>query len=754
MDGTIDCGAGVDAFGAGPRRPPAGAAAIHPLLWSDPGAVAPDPRLLDYWRILVRWRWAAAAAFLAMMAAGVLVTLLTPPLYIASVTLEINREPSPVAGVGDLRPTEEVYAGAEFYQTQYGLLRSRSLAERVAAKLRLGEDRAFLAGARTGLASVVSSAVLGARQSGPRNSTERLSQAAAIVRRNLLVTPVRGSRLVILEYRAADPAVAARIVNATADAFISASLQRRYDASAYARGFLERHLEEARSKLEHSERALVAYAERYRLIDLPSPAASGAAGEGPQETPLESADLSALDSALDAAKSDRIAAEQRWRAAEAANAVQLPESAQSSAMASLQAARATVAARYSQDLATFKPDYPAMQATRAELAEFDRQIGVEADTIKQSIRLQSEIAARREAALQAEVDRLKGELLDHNRRSIEYNILRRDIDTNRALYDALLQRYKEIGVAAGIGPNNIAVIDAAEPPAAPSQPNAFRNLALAASLGALAAVFGALLMERLHDPVLTAADVENRLGLPLLGSIPMARKRPVAEALRDPRSPVSEAYHAVRAALQFATGGGAPRTLLVTSARSGEGKSVTALALAEAFARLDRKVLLVEADLRQPSMHRSFPDASPAGLSSLLSGAADLDAVVQPTGRANLWLVHAGPGPPSPAELLAGSRLGAFIAEAAARFDHVLIDAPPVMNLADAPTLAALANATLLVADAGAARAGAARLAVSRLRAAGARLVGCLLTKCDARRPEHGPAYGYGVPWAAEPRAA
>ncbi|RZA16642.1 MAG: polysaccharide biosynthesis tyrosine autokinase, partial [Lysobacteraceae bacterium] len=357
----------------------------------------------------------------------------------------------------------------------------------------------------------------------------------------------------------------------------------------------------------------------------------------------------------------------------------------------------------------------------------------------------SGIEAYYERMLMGQIGSLRTEALDVDGRSIQYNILKREVDTNRQLYDGLLQRYKEVGVAGDVRSNNISIIDRAEVPRGRFKPNLLLNLAIGLLLGAMLGVLAAFLLEFLDDTIKTPDDVEQKLRLPVLGIIPkLGPKDNINEIAADPRSSFSEAYRSVRTALQFATDHGVPRTLLITSSGPGEGKSTTALALARNFTQLGKRVLLIEADLRNPSMQRTLGLGKQAvGLSNVLSGACSLSEAIVELGEEGLFVIPAGPLPPNPAELLSGTKLISTLTVAAERYDQVIIDGPPVIGLADAPILANAADGTLLIIHSARTKISAAQAALKRLTVARARIVGALLSKYDARAAGYGYGYGY-----------
>lgn len=701
--------------------------------------------LLAYWRILVKRRWLVLGILAAVVALALIATLMMPPIYRATAVLQIDRESVQILQVEGVGNAEA--AAPDFLTTQYELLQSRSLAERVANELNI--DAATVARLdATGWWQRATSALRPQSSDGaePGGETEaeadqlaNLGQAVGIVRQGLTVEPVRNSRLVRVHFDSTLPAFSARVVNAVADGFIAHAIERKFDASSYASRYLEEQLALAKGRLEESERALVDFASRENIV------ASGESGQS-----LESQNLGALNEALAAAQSERIRAQAAWNQVSGGGA--LPAGAISnSILNTLQQQRATLNAQYQQQLQTYKPDYPSMQALQGQIEEVDRQIEQERASVRASIRAEYDAAQSRENMLVAQLNTLRTRTLDVDNRSIDYNILRREADTNRQLYDSLLQRYKEVGVAAGagVGTNNISIVDRAMVPTSRYKPSLPLNLAIGLMLGLMLGVLVAFVLEFLDDTIKTPEDLEQHLRLALLGVVPNLRKGTVAEALADPRSAFSESYRSVRTALQFSTDRGVPKVLLVTSPSAAEGKSTTALTLARNFAQLGKRVLLVEADLRNPSLHRVTGMRAEQGLSSLLAGAASISQVIRDTDDERLQVILAGPLPPNPAELLSGSRLLSMLTIAAEKYDQVIIDGPPVLGIADAPILSNVVSGTLLVVYSGKTRIKTAQSAIKRLAAARAHLIGGLLTHYDAKVAGYGydyeSYYAYGT---------
>lgn len=703
--------------------------------------------LLAYWRMLVKHRWliiaiAGIAAVLAVVAA-----LMTTPLYRATALMQIEREGINEAMIGGM---PQFYSfDWNFQQTQQQLLSSRALAERTASRLNLTDPAARPAAPASwstrlkGLLQPEAAAAPGEGEfADPETAAEdtataatdpeaALNAATGLVQGRTTIEPVPDSSMVRIHYVSHSPQFAARVANTLAEEFIASSLERRLGASSYAQTYLEEQLALNKARLEESERELVAFAQKEDLI-------LGAGGES-----LVGQSLASLNAALATAQQQRIRAQARWQQAQAASGAALPpDMLGDSILRTLQQERAQLQGRYREQLQVYKPEYPSMLQLSEQIEEVEGQISAELARIRASVRAEYDAAQQQEELLLAQLGQARDESLDVDQRSIQYNILRREVDTNRELYDALLQRYKEVGVASNLGASNINIVDRAMVPSSPFTPNLVRNLAIGLFLGLVLGVLVALVREFLDDTVKTPEDIEQRLRLPVLGVIPkVGRKQTTAAAAADLRSPFSEAYRSVRTALQFSTDRGVPRVLLITSASPSEGKSTTALELARNFAKMGKKVLLVEADMRNPSLHRALDVRSEFGLSSLLAGAAGIRQVVLESGDENLEVVLAGPLPPNPPELLSGSRMLSMLSVAAEKYDQVIIDGPPVLGIADAPILANISGGTLLVIHAGSSRTKAVQNALKRLAIARANVLGGLLTHYDARAEG---SYGYG----------
>jgi polysaccharide biosynthesis transport protein len=692
--------------------------------------------LLAYWRVLVKRRWTVLATLAIVLATTLVATLLMTPIYRATTVLQIDRDTIKVVDVEGMAPVEGA-GDRDFYQTQYELLQSRGLAERAMQELGLGRGGAAEAkllppSAWDKLRARLSGAPAVAPAEAGKADPAHARDVLAAFRAGLVIEPVRNSRLVRVHYDSPDRNFSQRAADVVAEAFIASNLERRFDSSSYAKQYLEERLQELKLKLEDSERKLVEFAQKERIVE--------AAGEGGN---LSQQSLSSINAALAKAKEDRIRAEARWRQAQASGgAVRFGDMGATSIIQSLQESRAKLMAEYQDKLRLYKPAYPLMQQLKGQIEELDKQLGAEMGNIRAGVRAEYQAAVDQESLLAAQLDQLRGEALDLQNRSIQYNIFKREVDTNRQLYDGLLQRYKEIGVAGGVSTNNISIADRADL-GAKFKPSLARNLGLALLAGLFLGVLFALAFEHLDDTLKSPEDIEQRLQLGVLGVIPKLKQpQTPRQALEDLRSAFSESYRSLRTALQFSTESGVPRCLLVTSSTPSEGKSTTAMVLAQNFAQLGKSVLLIDCDLRNPSLHRQLELDNTTGLTNYLVGSAQPEDVALATRVPKLSVITSGPLPPNPAELLLGPRMLSLLTVAVRKYDQVIIDGPPVMGLADAPILANMASGTLLVVEAGETRIAVARNALKRLFATRSRVVGALLTKFEANHVGYG--YGYG----------
>ncbi len=690
-------------------------------------------RLREYWQIILRRRWTVLTCFAIVLVAVMTATFLMTRIYRATLTLQIEQQESKTAVLGAAAAPNEMafFDSQNFYQTQYELLKSDALAQRVIEQLNLvapsqtakkskswldifkkdddKEDDATLEEAETGLMAGLPGA--------------------------LTVAPVRNSQLVRVHFDSPDPQMAARIANEISVAFIKLNLERRMEATSYARTFLQERLAQIKVKLEDSEKELNAFMRKEGIVK----------PDDKQQGP-DSQVLGEFTTALAKAQGERIRAEALYQQAKAGDTATLHAMVENSLIPEYKTRLSKLEGDYQEGLKTYKPGYPKMQQMESQIKELQARINQESKGALGGLKANYEAALAQERQIAAKLKESKQTVLGGQDSNFQYNLFKREVDTNRQLYDSLLQRYKEIGVAGGVGINNITVVDKAKVPKFPIKPNLMLNLMIAIALGLGAGIGLALLLEHLDDTIKLPEEMEKLLGLPVLGIIPLTRVADGAELAlaenADLRSPFAEAHRSLRTTLQFSTPEGMPKVLLVTSTSVGEGKSTTALSLATHITQTGKKVLLIDCDLRKSSLHKKLGIGNDSGLTNYLAGDAQPVKITRGCSIPHLFLIPSGPLPPNPAELLGSAKMVALLNLAAERFDQVIIDGPPVLGLADAPLLGSLVEAAILVAECGVTSRQFAQGAVKRLRSTRTRLVGGVLTKVDTRNRSYG-YHGY-----------
>ena len=452
--------------------------------------------------MLYKRRFHILALTVAGVLVGIFISMMTRPEYAGTVMVQVAREEAKVLNIeGVEQDAGSPRFEAEFYQTQYALLKSRSLSEEVARDLGLADNALFLAN--------FDQAKIEEVRALPRN--ERFALATKILNDNTFVKPIRLSSLVNVTYHSPDPRMAATIANAVAEHFVRSNLTRRYEAAAYARQFLQNRLNQVRAKLEESERKAVQYAQQQGLIKIRT-----GQGEGAAEQSILANDLASLSEQLALARAQRAQAEAQFRAGTGGNIA--AQSLSNLTLGELRRHRVELLGQLSKLESDFGPEYPAVAALRSQINELDRQMGREEGRVSSSVsqdlggRYRQSLATER--SLQARVDALKSQLLGEQGRSIQFNIIQRDVDTNRALYDALLQRFKEVGIAGGIGTNNISIVDRALPPSHAFKPNLLLNIALGLFLGLMCGAGSALVLENMSESELQPNDVHQKLRVP------------------------------------------------------------------------------------------------------------------------------------------------------------------------------------------------------------------------------------------------
>ncbi len=663
---------------------------------------------------LYRQRYPVLGAILFALIAGAIITVLTPPKYTAVASVQLEQQAAQVIAAPDLDPQRNPQDSERFLQTQIDLVRSRSMAEAVAKQLKAAQTP-----------SIVDA--LDANGSSEDEGVIRALQENVLVERGL------NTRLATISFTSRDGAVSAKVANAFAEQLVAENLTGKAAISSRAATYLVTQLAEAKSKLEGSERRMLGFA---KAADL-SGAVSSQSGKNGGLDSLRAQQLGVLTTSLAEATARRIDAEQQWQQIKNSSAMALPQVQQNGAIQDLIAQRAKASAALAEERKRYTSEYPSEAS--AQIGKLDAEIQAVAGNIKRSFYDNYQIAAKQEAALRGAASGLGGAVMDERFRGVEYNALQREVETNTAFYDGLLQRYKEVTAASGAPSINVTIIDQANAPRQPSSPNAKGNMALALIAGLIMAMAIALLREKMNEVIRSAQDLEAMGNLPFLGAIPVtARKVRVEDALADPRSPQSEAYNSVAIAIRQLNSGNLPKSMLVTSSTIGEGKSTTAVNIARSLSRISQRVLLIDGDLRRPSIKDLVGQANGPGFAETLAGAAQPQQVVRRLGDMGFDVICAGENRDQEISLLTREHVGRVLGQLVDKYDVIIIDGPPIMGLADAIMLSDSVEAVIMVVEAN-------RISPSQLGLALARLpsnknVGSVITKFNAKKA----GVGYG----------
>ncbi len=678
-----------------------------------------DPR--ELLRTLSAQRWLVAAGTTAIVIAAALYSFSATPFHRASLRVLIERDRE------RLLSFQEIYdlgTGADdYYVTQHRILESRAIAEAALARLPAADRRWF---------------------------QDRLdpTQALLDLRR---IRPVAKSRLVDVQVEHPDPAVARRAAEAMVAAYVDNVQQRQTSASSSALAKLRDEAAALALQLVDAEQATQEFKARHKIISMND------------RQSLVAARLEKLADELAEVERQRREAEAHVATAHAALAEgsfrdDLPEVLDSQVVAQHKRQLLEAEEQRSGLVQRYKPLHPRMQAAERRLVAIEGQLAREVDAIYRGISRRHDQLSKHEADVRRRLQEQGDELLEMERKSIEYQVLRNEADNVRRLHDQIQARLKEVEVMDQHRGTNVHAIGDAEVSPRPVRPRPFLNLALALLIGLLLSCGLAFAVDALDRSIKTPADATRLLGLPVLGLVPRLEGRRDARGAVDPetfdaRSTLSEAFRTIRTNLTFSEAGRDVRSLVVTSATAAEGKSLVSINLAVAMARAGKRVLLVDADMRRPRLHRAFGREVEEGLSSVLVGARALREVACPTPEPKLMLLPCGIIPPNPVELLGGSHTAAFLAAALAEFDLVVFDSPPVGLVSDACVLGTRADRVAFVVRSFKTDRGLSRRAVAQLAGVGARLAGLVLNHCDARAERYGSEeyrYGYLYEYAEE----
>ncbi|HTZ82765.1 MAG TPA: polysaccharide biosynthesis tyrosine autokinase [Candidatus Acidoferrales bacterium] len=732
---------GTDLARTGPR--------IYPELPSQESAIG------ESIRILIKRKWVIITTLVTVFSVVAIASLKMTPVYEASGTIEINKPDASLNFQNSATFNLDYYDPTEL-ETELKILQSDILATQVIRELNL-DRRPEIAGQAPPPASSLD------LTSDPLTSDP--SRASAMVgsfKGNLKVALSPNTRIIEVHYRSPDPQMAANIVNTLMQTYVENNFKARFESTMQASDWLSKQLVDLQMKVETSQEKLVKYQKEHEILGTD------------EKQNIITEKLDELNKDLTTAESDRMDKEALYRLVQsadpdtvAANATTIPDASGASMTASqfldnLRAKEADLKIQIADLNTQFGPAYPKLSQLNNQVKEVDSQIQTETKKIVAKIRGQYVAALQLENMLRDALEKQKQEANKLNESAIEYSLLKRDVDTNRQLYEGLLQKMKEAGVSAGLKSNNFRIVDSARPPLSPIEPNIPRNLMFALLLGLASGIGLAFLLEGLDNTVRTTEQAQGISALPSLGMIPLGSKsaregpnpkRLVIATSKEavelvtqvrPQSQMAESYRALRTSLLLSNLGAPPKIIMVTSALPQEGKTTTSINTAVVLAQKGVRVLLIDADLRRPSIHKTLGMGPHSGLSNVLTGSIKMEnAITRTAVLPNLFVLPAGTPPPNPAELLASANMREVLNQLREEYDHIVIDTPPSLSVTDAVVLSPRADAVVLVIRSGQTTKQALRRSRDILTQVNAKVVGVLLNAVDLSSPDYYYYYEY-----------
>jgi exopolysaccharide transport family protein len=714
---------------------------------------AQDSVLREYFRVLIKRKWLVLSTVAVIFGVVTIATLRKTPIYDASGSIAINKTDPTLLNLKETSNGGEDYYDPADLDTEARILKSDLLALQVIKQLNLDKRPEF------GGSGEASPASLALTTDALQPDSESTSSLLAGFKGNLRVSLVPNTRIIEIHYRSADRDLAARVVNTLINTYIEQNFKTRFESTMQASDWLSKQLVDLQMKVETSQEKLVQYQKEHEILGID------------EKQNIITSKLDELNKELTIAESERMEKESVYTlvqstdletsTAAAISANGEGGSSSSSLMEKMREEQADLKIQVAQMSTQFGPSYPKVAQLNSQLQEVETQIQLEMKKVIGRVRSQYLTALQRENMLHAALDKQKQEANKLNESAIEYSLLKRDLETNRTLYEGLLEKLKEAGVTAGLRSTNIRNVDVARVPTAPSEPNVPRNLTFALALGLTTGIGLAFLLEGMDNTVRTPEQAQMISGLPPLGIIPLGSRnsetgnRPtlsvtaskeVVELVTQsrPQSQMAESYRALRTSLLLTSLGAPPKVILITSALPQEGKTTTSINTAIVLAQKGTRVLLIDADLRRPSIHKTLGIGPKTGLSNVLTGNATLQqATIRSSILPTLFVLPAGPPPPNPAELLASSNMRDVLVELREQYDHIVVDTPPTLSVTDAVVMSTRADAVVLVIRSGQTTKQALRRSRDILTQVNARIAGVLLNAVNLSSPDYYYYYEY-----------
>lgn len=711
--------------------------------------------LRDYLRVVQKRKWTVLTVFAVMVITVIIHAFTSAPIYQATTRLIIDKENPNVVSIQEVMAVDA--SGTDYYQTQYKIIESRGVAREVTRRLRLDESEEFYPKPKDDLISEMKQALresvvywkstivslLKTEQKSPAENAEKAIQkeselVSAFIRR-ITVGPIRNSRLVDISFQTKDPALAAKIANTLARAYIDQNLEIRLKAIQDAVKWLQTRIDKERKRVEIAEQALLRYKVKYSIVTDFSDNLEN----------ITAQKLAELNTAVVKAESRRVEAETRYRQAMTLAGTPdmldaIPEVMNNELIRRIKTLEVELYKRASELSKKYGQKHPQMRAIESELTAMKNRKTREVEKVVNSLGTEYEVALAREKSLIAALTKQKTESLSLNQKAIQYGVLRREAEGARQVYELLINRFKETSMTEDMSTGNIRIVDPAERPRFPIKPNKRLNIILAMIVGLITGIGLAFFFEYLDNTIKLPEDIKRYLNVPYLGPVPaMALNKagnpekeqsPELITLYAPKSTASEAYRGIRTGILFSSAEKQPQVILISSVGPREGKTITGSNLAVTMAQSGSKVIILDCDMRRPTIHRIFGLSKEKGLSNILVGNCNMKEAVIETRVPNLHAIPCGPVPPNPSELLGSTRMVNLLETLRKTYSRIIIDSPPVTAVTDAVVLAKWVDGLVLVVRAGGLSREVIKNGLGQLQAVEASVLGVILNGVEMGR--------------------
>ena len=719
--------------------------------------------LRDYLYVIQKRRWTVITVFAVIVITVAILTFTATPIYEATARLIIDKENPNVVSIQEVMSVDA--SGSDYYQTQYKIIESRTVAREVIRRLNLDKSEEFFPKPKDDLISNLKRSIQETIAFWKDSITSLLRTGDESIPKTLEgfepnsplvddfiskieVSPIRNSRLVDVNFQAKDPVLAATIVNTLANAYIDQNLEIKLRAVQDAVKWLHNRIQEEGNKVEKAEQALLRYKEKHSIVtDFSSDVEN-----------ITAQKLAQLNTQVVEVESERVEAETRYKQAMALSNTpdmvdSITEVLNNELILQIKSMEVELYKRMSELSKRYGQKHPQMVAIESELKTLNKRKTQEVNRVINSLKNEYRVILAKENSLKAALAKQKKDSLELNQKAIEYGVLRREAESARHMYELLIKRFKETSLTEDMKTGNIRIIDRAEVPEDPVKPKKKLNVFLAIILGLFTGIGLAFFFEYLDNTIKTPEDVKQHLNIPYLGLIPLFSTENKGILKDDtsrelvtvnyPRSTASESYRGIRTSILFSFAETVPQVILITGVGPQEGKTITTANLAVTMAQADSKIVILDCDMRRANVHKVFGTANDHGISNLLVGNSNMREAIVHTRIPNLDVIPCGPTPPNPSELLGSTRMKTLLNSLRKHYAHILIDSPPSIAVTDAVVLSKSVDGVILVIRAGYTAKEIIKSGIAQFGAVGTHILGAVLNGVDMSRDRYHYQYYY-----------